>query len=1210
MDQFLSKKVKDDLCLSMTQFCPANLGRTRFSNWKRASLLAVAMMIGTVGVGASSFAQRIQFENSNVSYRKVFQEINKQTGYHYLWTAKNVNPERKISVSFNNQSLEEALREIESNYPLSFEINEKVIMVKERNNPLVKVNAAVIGNKLSETLSVNVQQTIKGRVIDEKGVPLVGVSVSVEGQRVGALTDANGNFAIDGVALGARIVVSYLGYQSKTMESKSNMDTIILLPREDVLEEAVVRVNTGYQSLSRERMTGSFSHVSGEQLESKLATGLKNALEGQAPGVVIDKSGNIEIRGISTFTAEKTPLVVVDGYPIEGGIDDINPMNIESITVLKDAVAASIYGSRAGNGVIVITTKMGKSGKPRINYSGFSNIVSKPELKYLNRASSSDYIDAEIDLFNQNPNGPSTMGTGNMSRVTYLLMQVREKKISEAEAMAEIDALRKVDGMKQIEDAFFRNKFVQQHNLGIVGGTEEYNYNIAVNYQDTRENMIANDSKKIIFDLKNEWRPFSFLTAGASANFSVNNSNASWMLINTSTGPSYLGNYFGSLTAYTNTSLLRPYTNLWNEDGSQADIWGISQYKVNTYKNTPGMKSWDYHPMQDIYDNEYVREVFSARINGFLRAQIIDGLTAEVGGNWVRGSALTKGIQGGDAFLIRQAYNDATSKKNNANHYFPDGAVINEYRDINESWTIRTQLNYTKDFQGLQHRLNVLAGNEVRKITFDNNQLATRMGYNPTAGSFVPVNIKDYTGGIYNSDMLFNTFFQGITNGEFKYRDNRFVSWYANASYEYDNRFILSGSTRLDLTNFFGTDKKYRYKPLWSLGGTYKLSNESFWSSDWVNKLHIRGSYGVNGNISLDNGPFLILSVGNYEQSTGGVSYGVKSPPNNQLRWEKIRIANAGIDFGLFNNKVEGSIDYYNKYSSDLLTADAIDPTLGYTSLIKNIGEMSNEGFELGFRIKALDRDQLKWTVSPNIAYNFNKVRNYNVTRQYASNYTTPQGILATGYPAAGIWGYRFAGLNDKGQSQIYNANNEVILIANATPKDVYYQGTFRPKWDLALTNRVKYQDWNLSFMFIAKLGHKYRKDAFAGSNFQNRHVAERWKKPGDEAHTIYPVLQSWNMDLFDFPYIDALVGNASYAKLRDVTLSYDLSKWTKSIGIANAQIYAQGRNLFRITAKGVDIDPETAEVNMTIATGASTEQGYTSLPLPKELFMGLKIGF
>ena len=1175
----------------------------------KVSLLGIlSLFFSFFCVNAYAYAQKIQLKKGSLSYRNLFQEINRQTGYHYLWTAKLTDPQMKIAVAFNNRPLTDALHEISEKYPLAFEVSDNLIKVKDK--PLV-VQATNSHNipAIAASVEENLQQVIRGKVTNQLGESLVGVTISVAGKKEGTVTDVNGEFNLPASALTQNLVISYLGYVSQTLPAQLRMGTIVLTPSQSTIEETTVRVNTGYQNLSRERMTGSFSHISGEQLESKLTTDLKSALEGQAAGVVIDKSGNIEIRGVSTFNAQKTPLVVVDGYPIEGGIEDINPMNIASITVLKDGVAASIYGSRAANGVIVITTKSGGNSKPRVSYSGFVSIIAKPDLNYLNRASSSDFIDAEIDLFNENPNGPSTLSTSVMSRVTYLLMQVREKKISESEAMAEINALRNIDGKKQIEDAFFRKKIINQHNLGIAGGSEEYNYNIAVNYQGTRENLVNNVGKRIIFDLKNEWKPFSFLTAGASANFNVDNTEASYMLVNNSSGPSYIGNHFSNLTSYSGNSLLRPYTDLWAENGDPASIWGISQYKVKTYQNTPGMKAWDYHPMQDIYDNQFDTKKFTARITGYVRAQLLEGLTAEVGGNWVRGSSLIKGVQGADAFAVRVAYNDATSKANKANHYFPDGAVVNEYRNISESWTMRSQLNYARDFQGTKHRLNALFGNEIRKITFDNNQLATRLGYNPSAGSFIPVNIKDYTGGLYTTDMLFPSTFGGITNGEFKYGDNRFVSWYANSSYEYDNRFILSGSMRLDLTNFFGTDKQYRYKPLWSLGGTYKLSNEKFWESSLVNKLFIRGSYGINGNISLNNGPYLILAAGQYTPSTGGVSYSIASPPNNQLRWEKTVISNIGIDFGLFNNRVEGSLDYYNKKSSDLLANDAIDPTLGFTSLVKNVGEMSNHGIELSLNMRIVNQDNFKWSIAPNLAYNYNKVNHYNVNRQYPSSYTSPQGILSAGYPAAAIYGYRFAGLNDKGQTQIYNTANEKVLIANAAISDVVYQGTFRPKWDLALTNRVKYEDWSLSFMFIAKLGHKYRKDAFVGSNIQNRHVGERWRKPGDEAHTIYPVLQSWNMDMFDFPYVDALVGNASYAKLRDVTLSYDLSKWTKSLRIANAQLYLQGRNLFRITAKGVDIDPETSEVNLTNGTGTATEQGYTNLPLPREFFIGLRIG-
>ncbi|RKO71774.1 SusC/RagA family TonB-linked outer membrane protein [Sphingobacterium puteale] len=1176
-----------------------------FTNALMKISLSSLLLLGMMGVQASTMAQRVNINKKNVSLRKILQEINIQTGYHYLWAAPNIDPLTCTSVSFNNLPLQEALKILEKNTPIFFELEKDMIMVKPRQPEIGSI-------QLKETillLNLKNQSKIRGKVVDENGNVLVGANVMVQGRKKGTVTDGNGEFTLDNSSIGTNIIISYIGYESITIPVTNNLGVITLALKTGTLNEATVEVNTGYQKLPKDRVTGSFSYVSGEKLEKKLATDLKSALEGQTTGLTIDKAGKIEIRGVSTFNAQKTPLIVIDGYPVETTIDDINPMNIASITVLKDGVAASIYGSRAANGVIVVTTKSGQNSEPKISYSGFVNIIQKPQLKYLNKATTSDYIDAEIDLFNLNPNGPSTMDPYNMSRVTYLLMQEREGKISHQDAMAEIDGLRSINALNQIQDLFFRNKVTHQHNINIAGGSPKSSYNFSVNYQQTKDNLINNDSKRLITDFKNEWQLFPFLTAGAAANFTYNKGNSTSFTYSTIYGPELVGDNYQSLAGFSGGSMIMPYTNLLDDNGNPAAIWGISQYKVNTYKNTPGMKSWDYVPLEDMGKMPSYSNSYNFRMSGFLRANIVEGLTAEVGGNWVKGTANVKNIQRADSYNARIAYNDGTSKSNPANHYIPDGSILDEFKNINETWTLRTQLNYSKNFSDNKHLLHALVGNEIRKITSDNNRLATRAGYNENAGSFIPVNIKDFTAGIYNADMLFPNGSVSLTDGLLTYGDNRFVSWYANGSYEYDNRFILSGSMRLDLTNFFGTDKKYRYKPMWSLGGTYKLSNEKWWDKAVFSKLNIRGSYGINGNISLRNGPFLILSVGNYSPTTGGVSYGISSPPNKQLRWEKTKIANVGIDFGLLNNAIEGSFDYYNKNSSDLLAADAADPTLGFSSLTKNVGKMTNHGFELGLNVHAIKNSKFSWDILPNISFNANKVKHYNVNRPYTGSYTTAGGIMVAGYPSDGLWGYRFAGLNELGQTQVYTRDNQVVLASNAEVTDLVYQGTFRPKWDLALTNRFSYQNWDLSFMFIAKLGHKYRKDTFSGSNYQNRHVAERWRKPGDEKNTIYPVLEEWNMDMFSFPFADVNVGNASYAKLRDITLSYNLEKLSKRIGLTNARIFVQGRNLFRITAKGVDVDPETTEFNVSGGTGAGTDQGFTSLPLPREIFIGLRFG-
>lgn len=1152
-------------------------------------LLACALACSPIGLyayGQDDVGVSISINKNNISVKEALEMIKKQSGMYLMYREEAVKG-LNVNLDLEGVSLTEALDRICRATGLTYEMSNGHVLIlgKSEQQARGRVNDREI--------------TVNGVVIDSDGNPLAGATIRVPDGKKAVVADMNGNFKITIPSSVKELEVAFIGMKTQMVPVRGGrMLRVVLGEDEHQLSEVIV---TGYQTISKERATGAFGVINTEDLESKLQPDLKSVLEGQAAGVVLDKDGNIEIRGVSTFSAEKTPLIVLDGYPVEISLDDLNPDNIENVTILKDGVAASIYGSRAANGVIVVTTKSGVKGKPRISYKGVMNIVPKPDLDDLHKASTSDYIDAEIDLYNQNPSSPSPMSKYPMGRVTYLLMKARDGVITQDQAMSEISQLRNINSLKQVEKYMMRNKLSTQHNISLSGGTDTNRYNIALNLYDSREHFLNTSESRMILDLKNEWTPYKFLTVGVSANVNYNKSKEPTSSAET---------FWSWATDYT---YFQPYTNFVDENGHSTDIWGVPDYKISKYESMDGMKSWNYNPIDDLYEDYSRTTNFNFILNAFLRLDIWKGLNLEVGGNWQRGYSQYKQIRSENSFAVRTTFNDATSVSNPAEHYFPDGALINEQRNISENWTVRTQLNFRRDFDGGKHRVTALVGNEVRRQTYDNNTLASRAGYNSTAGSFIPVNIKDYNSGKYNSDMLLQgtRMISSLNQGSYAYRDNRFVSWYGNGSYEFDNRYIVSGSIRLDLTNFFGTDPKYRYKPLWSIGGTWKLGNEEFFNVSWIDRLNIRASYGINGNISLSEGPFLILSAGSYNSTTGGVSYGVASPPNNQLRWEKTETINFGVDLSFLKNRLNLSLDYYNKRSTDLLANDAIDPTLGFTSLTKNVGAITNNGIEVSIDATPIKKKDFAWNVVYNVAYNHNKVETYNVARNYANSYARASAIMVAGYPADGLWGYRFAGLNDKGEAQVYNAKNEIIKPGSATTADVVYLGSTRPKVDMSLTNRFKYKDWELSFMFIAKLGHKYRKDCFSGSNIQNRHVGERWRQAGDEEHTIYPVLKSWNMDMFYFPYIDKLVGDASYMKLRDVTLTYNVpERWTNLIGMSNAKVYFQARNLFRVTASDCDIDPETAEVNTSGGTAADTDQAYVSLPLPTEFYIGLSFSF
>ncbi|WP_346316128.1 SusC/RagA family TonB-linked outer membrane protein [Chitinophaga sp. YIM B06452] len=1141
------------------------------------------LLIGFLHVSAAARSQRVSFTGQNVPLTTVFKAIQRQSGYIVFYNYDLLQQASPVTLRVKNVPVDELMKQALQNQGLDFSIEDKTIFLVRRVMPVQPLPVA-------EDPAIN----ISGRVTDESGKPLAGVSVIVKGTTRGTQTNEQGEFTLPNVDKRAVLVFSSIGFDRQELSVSGRSVLMLQLQPVSSRLDAVQVVNTGYQTISAERATGSFSFISPARLEAKLKPDLRAALEGQAAGVVITKEGNVEIRGVSTVTAEKKPLLVIDGYPVQGDLETINVDNVESITVLKDAVAASIYGARSSNGVIVITTKRGRSGAIRVQYRGSTGITLKPQLSYLNRASASDYIDAEIDLYNQEPN--TYLNTYNnynsLSEVHYLLVAKSQGWVTAKEADDRIAALRQQNGIEQLEKNYFRTQFTQQHNISLTGGGEKSSLNAAVRYISNQGNSTGTSDNRVIVDFKNEWRPVKNLGVNLFTNVNYNTSRSP---LRTST----------ELLGYTSTSLLQPYSLIVDPvTGQPAQVFTKNKRKEERYAAMAGLKPMYYTPLEDLALETTNAQGLLLRFGGNIQATIFDGLTAELGGNWSRNNTNSRSIYDKDSYRMRQFYNDATSIANPSKHYIPDGAMVNESRGIIQSYMLRGQLGFNRNL-GLRHYVAALAGMEVSQTKTDNNTYPTRFGYNDQAGTFATFNYADYNAGLYNADML-GTSRPTASIGSYAFDDKRFVSWYANGSYEYDNRIVLSGSVRLDQTNFFGTDPKYRYKPLWSAGATYKLSREKFFQVPWISKLNIRGSYGINGNISLNNGPFLIVTAGSFSNLTGDINYTISSPPNNTLRWEKTKVTNFGLDMGFARNLVRVTLDYYHKNSEDVLASDAIDATRGFSSLVKNAGKILNQGFEVSVDADIVKRPGFSWNSYFIFAYNKNKVKEYNVNYIYPSSLTNG-AIRKEGDPLDALYAYRFAGLDNNGVAQFYDQSGKKMGGGNAAVGDLVYAGTLRPPYVMSLTNTFGYKGFDVSFMLIARLGNVLRKDAFTGSNYINKNVAKRWRQPGDEANTIYPKLTSWNMDMFYFPYSDVLVESASFMKLRDVTVTYTLNpNLLKRAGVKDSKVYFQTRNLFMITANSDKRDPEISELNTTGGTGAFTEQGYTSLPLRPEFYVGI----
>jgi tonB-dependent receptor len=548
---------------------------------------------------------------------------------------------------------------------------------------------------------------------------------------------------------------------------------------------------------------------------------------------------------------------------------------------------------------------------------------------------------------------------------------------------------------------------------------------------------------------------------------------------------------------------------------------------------------------------------------------------------------------GKKSFYVRHLVNQMTDATNSFTKYLPNGDIVDESRGFGSNWTLRGQIDYNRAFDDAKHRVSAIAGAEIRSVKSNTNKYATRVGYNPVSGTFAEVDAYALNNGEYASKMVDSYASFGIQPGTLSVSENRFVSYYANASYELLDKYLVSGSIRMDLTNFFGTDPKYRYRPLWSIGGTWKLSNEEFFNVPLISRLNLRASYGINGNISLSQGPFLIISSLGYNNEAGGEMSQIASPPNDQLRWEKTKTTNFGMDFSMFDDRLSMTLDYYIRKSVDLLASDNMDPTTGYASLSKNVGSIRNSGVEVSLGGRILDQD-LKWNTNLVFAYNKNKVLKYNVNRVYTSNWTSTQGITVEDRGMGALFSYDFAGLNENGKTMVYNVEGEKIPIANAKEEDLVYNGTYECPYSLAFSNQFNYKNWEFSFMLSGKFGGKFRRDGFYGANIESRFFKDRWKEPGDEKNTMYPVYDTYGTDKFYTPYLDVYVVNSSYIKLRDLVLAYNLpSSWLGNGFFKGIKASVQMRNIFTIKSKEIVVDPETA--------------GTIQRP---ELYVGLSINF
>lgn len=1143
------------------------------------------MFLACLTASAGGYSQNVSISEKNVSLEKVFTIIEGQTGYVFFYDYSVLKKSKTVSLRVNNISLEEALALCFKEQPLTYSILNKTIVVK----PKQEVNTqspSVIDVQLPPLINV------KGRILNEKGEP-VSASVLVKGTTVGTLTNENGEFELKEIDDNAVLIIS--GVNIETFEVKVNGRSVLLLNAKlkfFIGEEVII--NTGYQRISKTSLTGSVVTVNSKELEKRNATNILQNLEGTVPGL-LQYRGVATIRGVSTLQANTNILVVVDGLPIEGSVADINPYDVESISVLKDAAAAAIYGARASNGVIVIVTKKAKEkGKTTIELSSNLTFTNKPDYSYQNYMTPSQQVDWESGYYDwwfsggggtvANPitDFENSIALGNpISPVQYAYYQLKKSQISQPQLQTILGEYKKNDFAKQYHQHALVNQAIQQYNLALRTNNGKAQNSLVVNYTTDNAGIINAFNKKLNLFYKGAYNVSKWLDIDYGVNSVI-----------------------GKMRSHNNSFATNPfnvpsYYSLFNPDGSRA-YYNTSQFnKYNTVTETTATLFSSKFNHLDELERDFIKTTsLNTRYFMNLNLNLLKGLTINPMFQYEDNRTDVEGYSESDSYTMRWLNDVYTTRSGIAPNYtytklLPVGGKLATSQLRSPNYTARAQVNYDREFN--KHRFVSIVGTEFRQTRISgrrgillgyDDQLQTQATNNVNFGNLFNIN----TGTFWNPSYPTRQFHFGQVSDIALVRDemHRYASGYANLTYTYNRKFNIFGSARKDYADLFGGDEKYRGRPLWSVGTSWIISNEDFLSAiKVVDYLKVRASYGHTGNIR--NVTALLAASTGINATTQLPNASVSNPPNPQLRWEKTATTNLGLDFGLINNRLQGSIDFYIKKGTDLFAQKRLDPSQGFTSLVINNASMINKGIEFNLSyewIRPVKPGGFRWNSNLLGAWNRNKITDVDeLTRNPLT--LAAGGSYKVGYPVRSVFSFQFAGLNTLGVPQWYDSKGTPTTASlGPTEADaIVFSGDSDPRGSLSFNNDFYFNGFSLSIFAVYYGGHYFRA----------RQVPVPWNTPTYSSMPSY-YLDSWtptNTDT-DIPgmnqyyrvpinnqyyYSDNLVRHADFLKIRNVVLGYDLpSAIAAKLKATNLRVRVQLNNpkSIWIRQKDVHVDPET----------------------------------
>ena len=1042
-------------------------------------------------------------------------------------------------------------------------------------------------------------QEVTGTIVDETGEPLIGVYVRDKVNNINAITDAEGKFSVKVPNGGATLTVTYMGMKTIIQKVKAGQKVRWVM-QENVKQMKDV-VITGYQQLDRRNLTSSVTSVDMKDIEIPGVASVDKMLEGRIPDLVLtNNSGEINatpklrVRGTSTLIGNREPLWVLDGIILTDPVDlspdvlndpdyvnrignaiaGINPQDIQRIDVLKDAAATALYGTRAANGVIVVTTKSGREGKPTVNYSAQLTLRKRPYYSdgKINLMNSAERVQFSQFLAEEHYAYP-----GNMSKVGYeeALRQLYAGEITRQEFNAAVEK------MKTENTDWFsllcRNSLSQDHSVSVSGGSDKVRYYTSLGV--TRQNDVVRGAQnnrytamaKINYDISSKLKAELNINGNISSrDYAASDVNVIDYAYNTNRiipARNADGTYFTYLKYNTSNDLYGnyPYSILKEMDNS-----GTEQ-SSNSVITTLNLR---YKPIEDLFFNA----IFSANISN----STID--------EW----------HGENSFYVYclRGTVDETPKSNS---YCPYGGELSRQHTGQKGWTARLQGNYNKYLgSGRKHNINVALGLEASSNKTEGDRYKQRCYFKDRGMSFatnVPLTYTNYWSWMQGNVPV-------ITSAK-----TNMVSAYTTLTYGYKNLFSVNMNGRYDGSNKFGSRSNEKLLPIWSVSGNANLADILKIKADWLDLLTLKASYGQQGNMLDDQASELIIRKGSFDGFYNEFTSTVSNFANPDLKWEKTHSTNVGLETAVLHNRIQLGLEYYHKRTTDAFMNKTISEVNGFTSYVVNSGDITNQGFNITLTATPVKTKDFYWILSGNMSKIYNKVTTRPGAESYELNDFLTGKAIVEGMPVGTFYSYRFMGLSpvdggplidiwDERQAELKTADKYTFYTSVLTPT-----GSREPSITGSFNTTFTYKQWRLGATFLYSAGAKTRLfrmfDGFSsGRVFRsevnaNRDLLDRWMKPGDEERTNIPAIicgGSPHLDVYTKPwtentnyygpklhsnawtmydYSDVRVVSANYLKFSNLNLTYEFSKkQLERMGMQRLAITLSAYNIYTFCNK------------------------------------------